>query len=74
MKRDIVNINITYQSNIKTLIDCMEGVNMDREPVDRGYLEDWYIHSVNNEDVPIWTTEHLNELFNDFILIPKEDK
>ena len=40
--------------------------------VDDGYLQDWYIHSVT-DDEPIWTEAHLEELFNDFILIPKEE-
>lgn len=42
-------------------------------PIDRGYLSDWYISSVNPDDEPVWTEEHLDELFNDFYLIPKED-
>ena len=46
---------------------------MDKNPVDRAYLEDWYIHSVDETKEPVWTTEHLDELFNDFILIPKEE-
>ena len=40
--------------------------------VDEGYLYDWYIHSVT-DDEPIWTEAHIEELFNDFILIPKEE-
>ena len=46
---------------------------MDKEPVDRGYLDDWYINSIDDTIDPIWTTEHLDELFKDFILIPRED-
>lgn len=42
--------------------------------VDIGYLYDWYIHSVNDEDNPVWTEEHLNELCGDFILIPQPYK
>ena len=40
-------------------------------PVSRGVLSDWYIYSVSDEQ-PVWTDEHLDELFNDFYLIPKE--
>lgn len=40
--------------------------------VDMGYLYDWYIASVTG-DPPVWTEEHLQELLNDFILIPKEN-
>lgn len=39
--------------------------------VDEGYLYDWYIASVTDAP-PVWTEEHLTELYNDFILIPKE--
>lgn len=39
--------------------------------VDAGYLSDWYIASVGDES-PVWTDEHINELLNDFIVIPKD--
>ena len=35
-------------------------------------LEDWYINSVMPNDTPVWTEEHLEELFNDFYIIPKD--
>lgn len=44
------------------------------DAVDEGYLYDWYIHSVSNDDEPVWTEAHIAELFNDFILIPKAEK
>lgn len=45
--------------------------------VDKGYLTDWYISSVgeyNDEKLnePRWTEAHINELTNDFIVIPKD--
>ena len=40
-------------------------------PIGRGDLSDWYIHSVGDSD-PVWTEQHLDELFNDFYLIAKE--
>ena len=40
--------------------------------VDFGYLSDWYIVSVDENDEPVWTEKHLDELLADFILIPKE--
>ena len=43
-----------------------------KQAVDEGYLYDWYISSVLDSDVPVWTDEHLEGLFNDFILIPKQ--
>ena len=41
------------------------------QPVDEAYLIDWYISSVDNSE-PIWTEAHIEELMNDFYLIPKE--
>ena len=38
--------------------------------VDAGYLSDWYISSVGDEP-PAWTDAHIDELLNDFIVIPK---
>jgi hypothetical protein len=51
-------------------VDAVEVVR--QNAVDAGYLEDWYIHSVENDE-PVWTEAHLDELFNDFYLIPKDD-
>ena len=39
--------------------------------VDAGYLSDWYISSVGDEP-PAWTDAHIDELLNDFIVIPKD--
>lgn len=41
------------------------------DAVDAGYLSDWYIASVGDES-PVWTDEHIDELLNDFIVIPKD--
>ena len=41
--------------------------------VDDGYLSDWYIASVGDES-PVWTDAHIDELLNDFIVIPKDTK
>lgn len=35
-------------------------------------LEDWYISSVSQDNAPVWTEEHLEELLNDFYVIPKD--
>ena len=43
------------------------------EAVDAGYLSDWYISSVGDEP-PVWTDAHIDELLNDFIVIPKDTK
>ena len=35
-------------------------------------LADWYISSVDDRDTPVWTDEHIEELLNDFYVIPKD--
>lgn len=40
--------------------------------VDEGFLGDWYIHSVSDDDPPVYTEDHIAELIGDFYLIPKE--
>lgn len=40
--------------------------------VDEGYLQDWYQNSVIQIDTPIWTDEHIAEVYGDFYLIPRE--
>ena len=35
-------------------------------------LDSWYIASVTTNDEPVWTEEHLEELLNDFYVIPKD--
>lgn len=38
---------------------------------DHATLADWYITSVDGSS-PVWTNEHIEELLNDFYVIPKE--
>lgn len=52
--------------------DDMEYISRE-EAVDAGYLSDWYISSVGDEP-PVWTDAHIEELLNDFIVIPKDTK
>lgn len=42
------------------------------EAVDEGYLQDWYINSVVGGAEPVWSEAHIEELANDFIVIPKD--
>lgn len=44
----------------------------DDHAVDTGYLSDWYQQSIDETVPPVWTDEHIEELNNDFYLIPKE--
>lgn len=36
-----------------------------------GVLQDWYINSVDDAP-PVWTEEHISELCEDFLVIPKD--
>ena len=67
---------ISFEELKKTLnnapaVDAVEVVQ--KEAVDYGYLADWYIRSVTN-DPPVWTEEHIEEIFNDFYLVPKGER
>nr|DAF04298.1 MAG TPA: TFIIB zinc-binding [Caudoviricetes sp.] len=42
------------------------------EAVGEGYLQDWYINSIVGDVEPVWTEDHIEELANDFIVIPKD--
>lgn len=44
----------------------------DNHAIDIGYLYDWYQSSIDETIPPVWTDEHIEELNNDFYLIPKE--
>lgn len=39
--------------------------------MDSATLFDWYVSSTSEDDTPVWTDEHIEELCNDFYLIPK---
>ena len=43
-----------------------------KQAFDYPTLADWYISSVDDRDTPVWTDEHIEELLNDFYVIPKE--
>ena len=40
--------------------------------IDFAYLQNWYQDSIDETREPIWTDKRLEELFNDFYLIPKD--
>lgn len=56
----------------RTVIQMTEYISK-QAAVDSGYLSDWYISSVGDEP-PVWTDAHIDELLNDFIVIPKDTK
>lgn len=49
----------------------MRLTDIESNAMDSGTLSDWYISSVGNES-PVWTEEHIDELLNDFYVIPKD--
>lgn len=60
------------EEGLKRLTKQPDGEYISRQSVTESDLIDWYINSVD-ESEPVWTEEHIHELFNDFYLIPKED-
>lgn len=46
-------------------------VDLDKA-MDESTLCDWYITSVPPKDEPVWTDRHIEELLNDFYVIPKD--
>jgi len=61
-----------WKAGVRWQADKMQNKLIEKA-VDIGYLEDWYLHSIDGTTEPIWTEKHLEELHKDFILIPKED-
>lgn len=52
--------------NFKTLVSLADSMDI-------ATLADWYIASVGGEE-PVWTDAHIEELVNDFYVIPKDVK
>ena len=44
---------------------------LEQEAYDQATLADWYISSVDKTP-PIWTEAHIEELVNDFYIIPRD--
>ena len=63
--RKVKEAKPVYQPPADQWIPCSEAVDI-------GYLYDWYIASVTDAE-PVWTEAHLEELCNDFIIIPKPE-
>lgn len=76
-KRLIGNNNVSY--NFGASDGFRESISVvDKTPTVKeagfDYLVAWYISSVSDEDKPIWTEEHIEELLKDFIVIPREQE
>lgn len=65
--------NKLYQRLILLPSAQPDGEYISQQAVTESDLIDWYINSVD-ESEPVWTEEHIYELFNDFYLIPKENR
>ena len=45
-----------------------------REAHREGDLKDWYQHSVDSRQDPVWTDKHIREVVKDYYMIPKPIK
>lgn len=57
---------------LMNFLDTLEGADNHHNAIDFVYLQNWYQDSIDETKQPIWTDKHLEELFNDFYLIPKK--
>lgn len=64
---DIVDLS---PEDAKDILAILKEQDYTEKAVDIGYLYDWYQTSVT-DDPPVWTDEHIKELFGDFYCIPK---
>ena len=58
--------------NFLDTIECAEWADNHPNAIDFAYLQNWYQDSIDETKQSIWTDKHLEELFNDFYLIPKK--
>lgn len=56
---------------IKQLENQVKGLS--NKMVTEGYLQNWYINSINTEIPPKWSEEHIEELCRDFDVYVKDD-
>ena len=59
-------------TGIQEILERLPSVDIREQSVDIGYLYDWYQDSVDPDDEPVWTNKHIDEVFHDFYLIPKQ--
>ena len=57
-----------YQNHQRTVIQMGKYVYLNKK-IDEEILIDWYINSTDEDT--IWTKKHIDELLEDFVLIPK---
>ena len=62
-----------YYRKALDAISKLPPVDIREQTVDIGYLYEWYQDSVDPDDEPVWTKKHIEEIFHDFYLIPKQD-
>lgn len=56
----------------KLMQDTINYINGYNDCMTKSDMMDWYINSVSPDANPIWTEEHIDELLNDFYVIPKD--
>ena len=71
-KRDSA-ISAAAREHSRTHFVCdARGADGYPDAVDMPYLQNWYQDSIDETKEPIWTDKHIEELCNDFYLIPKK--
>ena len=70
MKEMILNNSFIWERKGDYMDEVVKFI--DNNAVDEGFLQDWYQSSVLDTDTPVWTDEHITEVYGDFYLIPKE--
>lgn len=61
-----MDLNMHNAKIINTTLEDGSGAGVSKQ-----FLYDWYQASIDNTKPPIWTDEHIEELFKDFYLIKK---
>ena len=67
------NTTIDGYNAYNTAHKFINNIRYKGEAVDESYLNYWYLRSINHNKYLLWTEDHIKELCNDFILIPKNE-
>ena len=71
---EIISAAKKHSDKLNDVLSFIQGaIWADGHPnaVEMSYLQNWFQDSIDETKDPIWTDQHLEELFNDFYLIPK---
>ena len=79
-KSDSMFIKDCQNITISLCKKCAKDLHNELEYFDLGYndtmskdeLINWFIDSVSSNDEPVWTEKHIDELLDNFYVIPKD--